>query len=257
MTEYESISDLISLVDGPGERPQLCVVNRTEPDAVKRLFDQVFDGQISISERKIPEEVDDRVLLLRDGEVVATSSLESVMNSILLVNSDVFRTGLSGFDGHRLPDVLANLEDVSLTLRGFPVSNKEKLLFVAISREIEARAFDENGGRLDAGFQNLLRIDDEFGTQRVYERLAESNVETHVYGIPGGDWVNEQPDELSVHIADTDEYRRAWFVVHSSEDGRTRSAFLAWEIDTNMWRGGWTYDPDAAGRIHDYIIDEF
>jgi hypothetical protein len=233
-------------------------VNRTEPDPVQRLFEQVFDEQIFISEEQLPDEAADVVLLLRDDEVVAVSSLASVMDSVLLVNSDIFRTGTAGLDQNRLPDVLANLDNTRLTLRGYPASNKQKLLFIAISREIEARALEADDGRLDAGFQHLLRIRDEFGTQQVYERLGRSNVETHVYGTTGRDWMMDagMTEDLHVAIKDTDVYRRCWFVVHSSPDSRTQAAFVAWEHEPNVWVGGWTYDPAKVRPIHQYIIGE-
>lgn len=253
----ESLRDTIELIDDPGQRPELVVVNRREPDAVQDLFEEVFAGQVSITEAELPGEVDNVVLLVRDDEVVAASPLEAVMNSVLLVNSDIFRTGLAGVEKHRLPPVLANLNDVALTLRGYPESNKEKLLFIAMSREIEARALDAGDGRLDAAFQNLLRIEDEFGTQRVYRRLAASDVDVHVYGTHGEDWLGDELPGLSVTIADTEEYRRSWFVVHTPESGDGGSAFVAWETGPNVWQGGWTYDPDHVDRIHRYVVEEF
>lgn len=70
--------------------------------------------------------------------------------------------------------MLRELRDIVFELRGYPESAKEKLLLIAMSRFVEARALAVGAGEMHVGFQRLSRLTDEFGTQRVYERLADS-----------------------------------------------------------------------------------
>lgn len=252
---FESLLEAVKRIGDGGGSVGLVVCNRTEHRSVVNLLGQVFNEQLSVTEEMLPEHPDDTVLLVRDGKVVDAAPLAELMNCLLLVNSDRFRTGTFGLDDHELPSVLRGTSDTALTLRGYPASNKEKLLWIAVSRDMEARALRENSGRLDAGFQNLVRIDDEFGTQEVYERLADSNVETHVYGTAGRDWINRIADDtdLRIHIRDTEEIANSWFVVHTSRSGR-QGAFVSWEIEENVWRGAWTYDDDLVESIQRHIV---
>jgi hypothetical protein len=47
-------------------------------------------------------------------------------------------TGARRLDESALPDMLAGLNDVQFEMRGYPESNSEKLLLIAVSRLIES-----------------------------------------------------------------------------------------------------------------------
>lgn len=236
---------------------ELAVVNRREPDPVQRLLEQSFGEQVAISERQLADHGDDVVLLVEDGTVVATSSLQSVMDAFLMINSDLYRTGLSGVEKFPLPDVLAEMDEVVMRLRGFPATDKEKLLLIAVSRHIEANALAAGSGRLDAGLQDVARLDDEFGTFRVYERLGRSDVDVTVYGHTGEAWARDADLPLSIRIGDSVEHRRGWFVVYVPEDGHDgrHAALIAVEEEPNVWRSTWTFDPEWVRRIQRHVIE--
>lgn len=230
----------------------LLTINRTRPAEVQRLVNNAFGTQsVDLDERSLPDEDDDVLVLLRDGSVSAASPLEEVMESFLLVNSDQFRTGTRGF-GDELPDVLAGMDDYLFDLRGYPQSNKEKLLLVLISRHIEHLAHDAGTGVHRATFQKLSRLRDELGTREVYERLADEDLSVHVYGIP-----DEVPESLDVqvHRGTGPEYRHSWCVTFRPPEGmdRTGASLVAVETDVNRWRGFWTYDPERVRRIDEYL----
>jgi hypothetical protein len=254
-----SILDFIDVFDSGEQQKQLVVVNRTEPDPIQRLFQRAFGTQITVSEAYLEDAADNTVLLLDGEDVVATSSLESVMKSFLLINSDMYKTSLKGIDEYRLPTVLSKMDEEVLTLRGYPATNKEKLLLIAVSRYIEASALHADNGRLDAAFQRLSRLDDEFGTRQVYQRLSESGVSVHTYGASGKEWVRREGLQLSIHTRNTPEYRKSWFVVYTPEEGGVGEpgALLAWEVEPNQWRSTWTFDPDWVHRIQQYIVENF
>ncbi|WP_336134923.1 DICT sensory domain-containing protein [Natronomonas amylolytica] len=234
----------------------LVVINRRQPEPVQRLFEESFGAlSVDIEERELPEETDDVVVLLEDGEVVATSPLEKLQNAVLYVNADLYRTGLSGVDKYEAPEVLTALDEMVFSLRGFPKSNKEKLLLIVMSRYIENRALTADGGRLDVAFQELSRIRDERGTETVYKRLAESDVETHIYGLPD---ITYERDGLDIHTGTDEEYQRSWFVVYTPDGSDADpAALVAIETGPNIWEAMWTYEPGQVGNIQQHIIENF
>ncbi|WP_424006782.1 DICT sensory domain-containing protein [Haloferax denitrificans] len=262
----------------------LSVVNRSAPDPVQRMLETTFaDQPVDVDELSDDARGDD-VVVLSEGtaegrEVVATSSLEDVMNTVLLVNSDLYKTGQTKLDEFELPSVLTRLDDVPFSLRGYPESDKEKLLLVAISRYIERHAWRAGDGRLRSSFQRLSRIKDERGTRAVYQKVASTDVQTHVYGIP--DWTPPSNSDLLTHGGYTDEFYDSWFVVYTppeggpgeavESDGGTDEAapgdgrgidgatpgqpvaLLALETEPKRWEGYWTFQPSLVSDIDRYI----
>lgn len=232
----------------------LVTINRTQPKPVQELLADAFSTQsVDLVERAVPQQGDDIVALRTDGEVSAVSSLTEVMRSFLLVNADRFKTGTAGFDD-AIPDVLEGMDETLFDLRGYPASNKEKLLLILISRHIERLAYEAGEGRLRSTFQRLSRLEDEFGTRTVYERLAGRTVDVHVYGVP--DSVPEQLD-VTVHHGTSDEYRNSWCVVFQPPADGDGAALLAHQQQSNRWQGFWTYDPETVARVDSYLARSF
>jgi len=231
----------------------LVTINRTQPKPAQELLADAFSTQsVDLVERTLPQAADDIVALRRGGQISAVSSLRELMHSFLLVNVDRFRTGTEGF-ADDIPDVLEGMDETLFDLRGYPSSNKEKLLLVLISRHIERLAYEAGAGTLRSTFQRLSRLEDELGTKKVYERLAGRSVDVHVYGIPDG--VPEGLD-VAVHRGTTPEYRNTWCVVFRPPDG-DGAALVAHQRESNRWRGFWTYDPDTVERVNRYLERSF
>ncbi|PSQ39868.1 hypothetical protein BRD10_02980 [Halobacteriales archaeon SW_12_71_31] len=135
--------------------------------------------------------------------------------------------------------------------RQYTVDNGGKLRMVRISRLVERRALDVGRGTLHAGFQRLGRVDDELGTQELYERIAGTDVDVHMYGRPG-----EVPNEewYTVHAGETPELAESWFVVFDG-GGRegTMGALVSEETDPEEYSGFWTYKPDLVRTVEDYL----
>lgn len=261
----ETLSSLSRFVNEvPASEKTLLVVNRTGLEPLIDILDGAFSDQsVTIAERHIPEGTDDIVCLVDEGEVIATSPFGRVQRSFLLVNADRYRTGARPVGPDAFPDVLTGMAGTEFAVAGFPVSNKQKLLLVLISRYIERLALATGDGRLDSTFQRLSRLDDEHGTRKMYEWLGDSDVGTHVYGI------QDDPDatagiDVQVHSNDTEAYRRSWVVVFSPGDGAprvetepTHAALVAIEVGPNVWRGVWTYEDTRVERIQSYIKQRF
>lgn len=258
----DSLLEFINEV--PASEKTLLIVNRTAADPLIDLLKDAFSNQsVTIAERQIPDGTDDLVCLIDDGRVVATSSFERLQNSFLLVNVDRYRTGAQARNPGQFPDVLTGLTETEFTVAGFPASTHEKLLLVVISRFIEQLALTTGQGELHSTFQRLSRLDDEYGTRKMYEWLGDSGTETHVYGV------RDDPEAVTdldviVHSGDTEAYRRSWVVAftpvgtHTTVDSKpTHAALVAIEIGPNVWRSLWTYDSTRVERLLSFIDHTF
>jgi len=194
-------------------------------------------------------------VLTEDGDIVARSTLTDLMESVLLINSDLYKTGAIELESVSLPDVLTGLEEVPFRLRGYPVSNKEKLLLIVVSRVIERIAAETGGGTLRSSFQRLSRLNDERGTYDVYRTVADRGVDVHIYGT--GDLETDEPLPMTVHRGSSYPYRRSWFVVFTppAADAGDYAALLALEDEPNVWDGFWTFRPDLVAPLESYIAE--
>ena len=252
-------SNLSTFIDEiESKRKTLLLLNRTEPQPLVNLLDRAFEDQsIQIAERHVPEGEDNLVCLIEDGKVTATTQFSVLSEAFLLVNADRYRTGTTQSEMGDFPAVLTGLDDIEFTVRGYPMSNKEKLLLILISRFIEDQALACGSGEIHSTFQQLSRLDDEYGTKTMYEWLGNSEVNTHVYGV------RDDPDavdelEVTVHDGTTDEYRHSWVVLFKPDTADCQHvALVAIETAPNVWRSMWTYDPDRVERIHEYMLENF
>ena len=245
-----SLDQFFDRIDSPVR--SLVVVNRSEPEPVQRLLESLFANQdIDVDATTDETYPPNTVLLLEDGVAVAQSPLESLMNTILLVNSDIYTTGTRELTAVTLPAVLEELENQQFTVQGYPRSDSEKMLLITISRLIERRAFEAGSGTLRSSFQQLSRIRDEKGTNRVYRSLGETDVDVHVYGI--GDKADVGDIPVTVHTGGTYPYRNSWFVVFSNNaDGEM--ALLALQEPNKSWNGFWTTDTEIISDLDQFIV---
>jgi len=248
-----AVESFASFVDDVDANPAtLLLLNRTEPVPLLSLLERAFERQpVHVVEREVPGPVEDLVVLVDETGVVASSPLQGVAESFLLINADRFRTGANDLEAGAVPAVLRELTDIAFELRGYPESSKEKLLLILMSRYVEAAALRTGEGELHVGFQRLSRLDDEYGTRTVYERLGESAIETHVYGV--GSETTTVPAGVVAHEGDDENYRRSWFVVFEPPDGDAAVALVAWAIGENRWRGTWTFDDGSARAVGEFV----
>jgi hypothetical protein len=243
----------LDAVDGPQRR--LVVANRTEPEPLQRMLDDLFAEQGVTVEETVEEAYDeDTVLLVEDGAVVATSPLAGLQDAILMVNSDLYITGGRDLAATDVPDVIDGLTETPFSLRGYPASNKEKLLLILISRHIERLAHQRGEGTLRSSFQQLSRLEDERGTRQAYERVAETDVDVHLYGQP--DWTPSEGFPVTVHGGYKWDFQYSWFVLYNPPDGGESAALLAIEVEPGAWEGFWTYDESLVDDLAAYVRRE-
>ncbi|MGQ3330241.1 hypothetical protein [Halorubrum sp. FL23] len=228
-------------------------------DTLREHEDVPFDGDD-------PDELENLALLVDGDEVIAGSTLGELGEAVLFVNSDLYITGSRTLDDIDLPSVISGLADTTFTLRGYPESNRQKLLLITISRFIERAAWMAGDGTLRSSFQRLSRLNDEVGTRQVYDRVSSAGVDTHLYGIP-----DDLPRDLGavIHGGDTPDFTDSWFVVYRPPEGpqsidadpgsdlkegiENGVGLLAIETEPRVWRGLWTFDPDRVQSVNRYI----
>jgi len=220
------------------------------------MLERLFDEQnVDVREERAEEYPENTVLLLEDDEVVAQSTLKELEDAILLVNSDLFTTGTRDLDEVALPAVLEGLTDHRFRLRGYPESNKEKLLLIVVSRRIEQLAYSYGEGTHRVSFQRLSRLEDERGTREVYDTLATTDVDVHIYGRP--DWVPSPQFPVTMHGGYQEDFRNSWFVLYDpppEKVGEYDSAVLvAVEREPGTWDGFWTDRRDVVADVAAYV----
>lgn len=240
-----------------GREVSLSIVNSEQPPMIARMLDSLFaDHSISVSETTRVLSESDVVQLRRDGSVVAESPFADVRDSVLAVNSDVYITGSRSLSEVRTPEVVHALEGTRFTVRGYPAGGKGKLLLIEISRHIESMALRHGEGELHTGFQRLSRIVDEHGTERAYQRLSETDLDVHVYGL--GNPRRVSIPSLTVHNEDVPEIRNGWFVVFvPPADSDADGAALVAVTDDDEWDGVWRLDTDAARRVRRHLTQRY
>lgn len=228
----------------------LAVANRDAPAPLHLILESLFDNQpVEVTERFSPDHDRNVVQLVEEGNVIATSSLEALAETILLVNSDRYMTGV---EGKWMPAVLAHLDEIPFTVRGYPHSHREKLLLIAMSRLIEHRALAAGSGTIRAAFQHVSGLTCEPATRRMYESLAETDLDIRLFGY--GDHPVDFPLSGSFRPANHWAHRNAW-VVSFVPDGTCvdPASLLAIETGPNLWDGFWTFDIEKIDTINRWV----
>lgn len=216
-------------------------------------LDTLFGSSpVEVSHLDVPD-VEQETLFLFQNEEVVTSSPSWALTDVIAEVDNMIRTGsVASLESLEFPSVLAELDEVPFTAAG-PDNSSLKLLFTTISRHIEATAIETDSGQLRVGFQRLSRIQaaEEDHTRAVYERLADTTVDVHLYGRP--DWVPPESLATTMHGSYKEDVLRNWFLVFRSADEEVNAAFLAHEHGKGAWRGHWTFQPDRVSQINRYI----
>ncbi len=251
-----TLAEFVRGIDG--EERTVLVLNRTEPEPVQEMLLEAFDpSAVTVTESETPTgHPEDAVLLLDGDRPIAASDLVAIRDGLLQVNSDLYITGARSIGEIDTPEVLARLTDVRMRAEGYPSPEKQKLLLIEISRHIEQRAWRVGAGTLRSGFQRLSRIDDETGTREVYERLSDTDLDVHVYGLP--DWSPSDRLDLVAHSGDPEQLREVWFVIYRPpRDPQQAAALVAVQVEGNEWEAFWTYDPDRVAEVDRYVRTTF
>ncbi|WP_255196258.1 DUF7504 family protein [Halorarius litoreus] len=224
------------------ERLVLTVVN-ADPDVVDRLA-PLFD-RLQVDVRAGSLDVDEpsgAALLHRGGDLLAAEPVAP-----LLATAE----GIDDPSTAQRGDSTV-LERASRSI--YSVETDQRSELVRTSRLVETMAARVTGGRIHAGFQQLSRLANDPETLRVYNRLAASGVDVHLYGAADA----PLPDQFTVHGAPEPELDVTWFVVFDGDgDPNRMAALVAKEVEAGRYEGFWTYQPPLVAGLVAYLEAEY
>lgn len=224
-----TLSDFVDRIDGPA-RTVSVYAPPPEPNLVERLrTETTVDG---VEYRPLPAVTADEqaFLVVRESdEFVAAIDLESVREFLEPPIYDPWADALGDASYRAVVDVFETTVWTDL--------DRRQLL--AISREIENRAWQVGSGTLRVGFQ---RSDALEAMAPVYGRLAaESTLNVHVY--IDGDWDRPSIPDVRIHTDGGPEIGSVWFLAFDGDgDELWTSGLVAREHDSGGFEGVWVED---------------
>ncbi|MFB6165407.1 MAG: DICT sensory domain-containing protein [Haloarculaceae archaeon] len=227
-----------------GARRTLSLVNvDAPPDVTAAVADYVDPLQVRlVRDRTESGQPTNAALFHADGDFLAASPLRTVYRHVDVERGLHTATDLESFS---YPAVLAGIDDTTFSEFG-------KRRMIVASREIEKRAWDADAGALHVGFQRLSLLADQ---RRIYRKLGDSGVDTHVYGEPDASAPADVP--VAVHPSDDPEIRDCWFVVFDGAGAADRkAALLAEDLAPNRYSGFWTHRSELVDRVLEHLQAE-
>lgn len=239
--------------DLESQRRRLVVVNGA---GVESLVDDIvdyFDRFELVIEHVTVSALPDAFFLLTDGD--------DCLGGVGV--RDLHKYLFDSLDG----EALGGLEDVRhrpvvegflarLDQNVYSLSGERRLLLVCVSQLLESRAWRRGEGTLHAGVQRFDTFERAPGTWTRYRKIADSSVETTVYGQPGwepDDWggVQAYADESGDLVGDY------WFVVYDGPERRDDGALLAREVSDGRYTGFWTFESDTVEALVDTLVETY
>jgi hypothetical protein len=234
---------LREFIEEAENRDRSMVVFETGADGSERIerIERFFD-EGTVSREREPRLVAQFASLFPEEGVVAVSTLDEFDGDYLLVDSGFEVVGTRSRDRIDAPEFVVRVDDAT-----FLVAAGNTPLLTEMSHHIEEFALHRDAGTLWTGMQELSRLG-ESRTYAIYERLADSGVESHVFGRSG----ESDPDPgVRTHGDATPEILESWFVVYQGDAGS--AALVAVETDPGTFRGFWTFESELADRVGEYV----
>lgn len=121
----------------------------------------------------------------------------------------------------------------------------ERRQLLAVSREIEDRAYRVGTGTLRVSFQTLSTFESQ---APVYRRLAaETDLDIHIYGVD--DWTPPEIAGITYHEVAADTLGRYWVLAFDGGSDEMQACGLVAQERTEGYDGVWTDDPEMVGEI--------
>lgn len=237
-----SISEIIDIINN--QDLSLTVYNQTISEEKITEITEYFE-RLNVTVRSDTFSMDTPTnvgILHRGNEAISMSQLEELYDSIHVDETAVNPGRIHEITRSKLLHHAQNGR--------FTIENGGKKEMIAISRPMETRALENNGGAIHTAFQTIDRIRDEYGTQKMYEALVANNVETHLYGYEG---TPPNEEQYSIHRDECSELKSAWFVVCDSDDPTRKGALVSEEVAPGEYTGFWTYDPAIVDIVVTYL----
>lgn len=194
------------------------------------------DHGVAVESRSLPPGGPEPFVEIKtDGEVVGVIGIEAVEG---LLEPPISRPGDRDdiSDGYRvLFDVLEKM-----VLSGM---NRRELL--AVSREIEDRAYRVGEGTLRVNFQTLSTFRSQ---TEVYRTLTtETDLDIHIHGLD--DWTPPTITGITYHIDEAERFGPYWALAYDGGPTDSQACGLVAQEHSNDYTGFWTNDPALVEEI--------
>lgn len=223
-----------SLIDEVRERNRAVVVyRRGDPPEIETWL---ANHGVPVESRPLPIGGPDPFMEIKTGgEVVGIIGVDAVEQLLIPpVRRPGDRTDVS--EGYR---VLFELLEQTV----FSGMTRRELL--AVSREIEDRAFRVGEGTLRVSFQTLSTFRSQLD---VYRTLGtETSLDIHVYGV--GDWTPPPISGVTYHAEGTTRVDPYWVLAYDGGPHATQACGLVAEERADEYTGFWANDAATVERI--------
>jgi hypothetical protein len=240
--------------DLESQRRRLAVVNGSEVSAkVDRIVNyfERFDLEMShVSAAGLP----DAFLVLTDDDTCLGAVDIGELHDYLFdsLSGESVKALTEG--GRQQPVVEGFLARLDQNV--YSLSGERRLPLVCVSQLLESRAWRRGAGTLHAGVQALSTFERAPGTWTRYHKIADTGVETTVYGQL--DWTPDDWGSVTAYGDETgDLVGEYWFVVYSGPEVHDDGALLAREAEADRYTGFWTFDSDTVDSLVETLVSDY
>jgi len=248
------VNELIKLLQSDiSNNYEITINQKDNTDLLYKMIEKMFSNQ-NIEVNKSNDTEND-IIVKQNNKIIDKSPIEEIQNSILLTNSDQYKTQKNQMDKLIFPKAILALQNETFVLKGYPKAYNEKLILISISRFIEKLSY-EYGGIHHSTFQKISRINDERGTKEIYELLSKKTDELHIYGQPDAE-IDINSKNTTLHLGSTKIYKKLWIVIHLSDNNAAALAALEKDNKYNEWNAIWTFDREKVVNLENKMSDYF
>lgn len=227
-------SHLGSLIADMRDRDHRCTVYRSgDPLEIEQWL---ANHGVAIESRSLPPDGPTPFIEIEvNDEVVGVIGIEAVEG---LIEPPIVRPGERDeiSEGYR---VLFEILEKTV------VCGMSRREFLAVSREIEDRAFRIGEGTLRVSFQTLSIFESQID---VYRTLAtETDLEIHIYGVE--DWTPPAITGITYHAEEVERFEPYWALAYDGGGDSTQACGLVAEELSDGYTGFWTSDSAIVGEI--------
>lgn len=231
---------LDSLVAEVRHREHQCIVYRRGDRPHIEAW--LVDHGVAVESRSLPSGGPDPFIEVRtDGEVAGVIGVDAVEGLLTPpIHRPGDRDGIS--DGYR---ALFDLLEKSV------VSGVNRRELLAVSREIEDRAYRVGEGTLRASFQTLSKFRSQTA---VYLTLAaETDLDIHIYALD--DWTPPKIGGLTYHTENVERLQPHWALAYDGGPRDSQACGLVAREQVENYAGFWTNDPALVEEIATALAD--
>ena len=199
------------------------------------------DHGVAVESRSLPPGGPEPFIEIKtDSDVVGVIGIEAVEG---LLEPPIRRPGDRDdvSEGYRvLFDVLEKMV--------FSGMNRRELL--AVSREIEDRAYRVGEGTLRVNFQTLSTFRSQTA---VYRTLAtETDLDIHIHGLD--DWTPPTITGITYHTDEVERFEPYWALAYDGGPTDSQACGLVAQEHSNDYTGFWTNDPALVEEIATALV---